>query len=507
MDRRQFLGLTGLAAGAISAAPAAWATRLAAAAPPDPRLKELARSIHGTVVAPGSPAYGQARLLESTRFDAVHPHAVVYCANAGDVEKAMLWARKHGVHVVPRSGGHSYGGYSTTTGVVLDVSRLNTVHVAPGGKTAFVGAGAQLIDVYSQLFAHGVTIPGGSCATVGIAGLTLGGGVGFTSRALGLACDNVQSLQIVTAAGQLLTCDASHHSDLFWACRGGGGGNFGIVTSFTFKVHPIATVATYFVEWPWQQALQAVQAWQASAPAAPDALFSVCDLESTDPTGPSSRSHVVSSGQFFGTESELLALIKPLIDAGTPTNVTTHTRTGIEAALFWAGCRGETVGQCHTSPRGTLSRSTFLAKSDFVAKPLSGAAITTMTRAIDARQANPVLGRGALLLDAYGGAINRVPRSATAFVHRDQLFAIQYTAQLPPGAPVARVAANTQWLNGLHAALRTAVSGQAYQNYIDPSLPNWAAAYYGSNLPRLRKVKQVYDPANVFRFAQSIPPA
>ena len=279
------------------------------------------------------------------------------------------------------------------------------------------------------------------------------------------------------------------------------------MTSFTFRTHPISTVATYFVEWPWKQALQAVQAWQAFAPTAPDALFSVCDLEATDPTGPSSRSHVVSSGQFFGTESELLALIKPLIDAGTPTNVTTHTRTGIEAALFWAGCSGETVGQCHTSPRGTLSRSTFLAKSDFVAKPLSAAAITTMTRAIDARQANPALGRGALLMDSYGGAINRVPRSATAFVHRDQLFAIQYTAPLPPGAPAARVAANTQWLNGLHAALRTAVSGQAYQNYIDPSLANWAAAYYGSNLPRLRKVKKAYDPANVFRFAQSIPPA
>ena len=252
-----------------------------------------------------------------------------------------------------------------------------------------IGAGAQLIDVYSQLFAHGVTIPAGSCATVGIAGLALGGGVGFTSRAFGLTCDNVESLQIVTAAGQLLTCDTSHHSDLFWACRGGGGGNFGIVTSFTFKTHPISTVATYFVEWPWNQAVQAVQAWQAFAPTAPDALFSVCDLEATDPTGPTSRSHVVSSGQFFGTEAELLALIKPLVDAGTPTNVTTHTRTGIEAALFWAGCSGETVGQCHTSPRGTLARSTFLAKSDFVAKPLSAAAITTMTKAIDARQANP----------------------------------------------------------------------------------------------------------------------
>ncbi len=478
--------------------------KVAAAAPPSAKLKALAKSIHGTVVAPGSPAYAEARLAESTRFDAIHPHAVVYCANAGDVEKTILWARTYGVHVVPRSGGHSYGGYSTTSGVIIDVSRLNQIHVAPGAKTAVIGAGAQLIDVYSELFAHGVTIPAGSCATVGIAGLALGGGVGFTSRAFGLTCDNVESLQIVTAAGTLLTCDTSHHSDLFWACRGGGGGNFGIVTSFTFKTHPISNVSTYYVEWPWNQAVQAVQAWQAFAPTAPDALFSVCDLEATDPTGPTARSHVVSSGQFFGTEAELLALIKPLADAGNPTSVTTHTRSGIEAALFWAGCSSETVGQCHTSPRGSLQRSTFLAKSDFVARPLSAAAINTIVKAIDARQTNPNLGRGALLMDSYGGAINRVPKAATAFVHRDQLFAIQYTAELPPVAPAARLAANHEWLNGLHAALRTAVSGQAYQNYIDPTLANWATAYYGSNLPRLRQVKKAYDPTNVFHFPQSI---
>ena len=119
----------------------------------------------------------------------------------------------------------------------------------------------------------------------------------------------------------------------------------------------------------------------------------------------------MSSGQYFGSEQALLALIKPLTDTGTPLNVTTHTRTGIEAALFWAGCSSETVAQCHLSPRGTMARSTFLAKSDFVAKPLSAAAVTTMVTAINARQANPTLGHGALLMDSYGGAINRVPKA------------------------------------------------------------------------------------------------
>jgi len=503
MDRREFLersGRVALAAGVVGTLPAL--TRLAAAAPPDRRLRELARSIHGTVVAPGSAAYDQARLLESTRFDAVHPQAIVYCTSALEVSKTLRWARKYGIHVVPRSGGHSYAGYSTTTGVVLDVSRMSGVSVR--GQTAVVGAGAQLIDVYSKLAARGVTIPAGSCPTVGVAGLALGGGHGFASRKLGLTCDNVKSLQVVTAAGDVLTCDATHHPDLYWASRGGGGGNFGVATSFTFRVHPVSNVATYSIEWPWAQARQAIAAWQAFAPHAPDELFSVCDLLATDPGPAAARAHVVSSGQFFGSEADLRTLIAPLANTGTPTTVSTRTRTYMEAVLFFAGCSGETVAQCHQSPRGTVGRSTFKAKSDYVRTPLPAAAIDQLVQAIEARQANPQLGRGSVLLDAYGGAINRVPRTATAFVHRDQLFSIQYIAQWAPGSPASRVAANQQWLRSLTAAMHPSVSGQAYQNYIDPELAGWAAAYYGSNYTRLRAVKRRYDPRNAFRFAQSV---
>jgi FAD/FMN-containing dehydrogenase len=503
VNRRAFLLRTaqaGLAAGAVGSL----AARLAQAALDDAPLHELAHSIEGTVVVPGSPAYARARLLESTRFDAVHPRAIVYCANAGDVAKAVRWARKHQIHVVARSGGHSYGGYSTTTGVVLDVSRLDAVTVAPDRRTSSIGAGAQLIDVYAKLFAHGVTIPGGSCATVGIAGLALGGGVGYSSRKLGLTCDNVRRVQIVTADGRLLVCDDTHHPDLFWALRGGGGGNFGIVTSFRFDVHAATSLSTYSIEWPWEQAAQAVQAWQAFAPTAPDELFSVCDLLATDPAA-GARAHVVSSGQFFGSEADLVALIRPLTDTGTPTRVTTQRRTALDAALFWAGCRNESVAQCHTTPRGTLSRTSFKAKSDYAARQLPAEAIAALASAIDARQAGALLGRGSILMDPYGGAISRVPATATAFVHRDQLFSLQYVADLGPHPTGSRVAANTGWLDQLHAAMRPWVSGQSYQNYIDPGLAGWQAAYYGSNLARLRKVKRAYDPKNVFRFPQSIP--
>ena len=154
----------------------------------------------------------------------------------------IRWARRHRVHLVPRSGGHSYGGYSTTSGVVLDVSRLSQVCVS-GGR-AVVGAGALLVDVYAALAAHGRMIPAGTCPSVGIAGLTLGGGHGYASRKLGLACDALTALTIVTASGEVRHCDARRHADLFWACRGGGGGNFGVVTSFTFRTTPVGDVAT-----------------------------------------------------------------------------------------------------------------------------------------------------------------------------------------------------------------------------------------------------------------------
>jgi FAD/FMN-containing dehydrogenase len=505
VNRREFLERTGrgaLTAGVVGAFPAA---RRASAGSPGTRLRELARSIEGTVVTPASAAYPQARLLESTRFDGVHPQAIVFAANAKDVAATIAWARTHEVPLVARSGGHSYAGYSTTTGVVLDVSRLSGVHAAPDRTTAVVGAGAQLIDLYSGLWRSGVTIPAGSCATVGIAGLTLGGGVGFASRKLGLTCDNLTRVQIVTADGRTLACDATHNADLFWACRGGGGGNFGVVTGFTFRVHPVSTVSTYSIEWPWAQAAEAVAAWQAFAPHAPEDLFSVCDLLATDP-GSGARSHAVSSGQFFGAEADLVTLIQPLARTGTPLHVTTKTRTYLESVLFWAGCGGETVDQCHLSPRGTLGRSTFEAKSDYARTPLPPAVVDALVHAIDVRQASAELGRGSILLDAYGGAINRVSTNATAFVHRNQLFSFQEIAQWAQDAPASVVAANRRWLHDLRAAIRPAVSGQAYQNYIDPELSAWPAAYYGSNYARLRAVKRKYDPDNVFHFAQSIRP-
>jgi FAD/FMN-containing dehydrogenase len=477
-----------------------FAGQLAWAAPPTGIFGELDRTLQGDVVVRGDAGYDRARVLYNPRFDAVMPRAVAFCESLQDVERTVQWARKHKVRIVPRSGGHSYGGYSTTPGVIVDVSRLDNVSVDARQRAA-IGAGTRLIDVYDRLWQRRRTVPAGTCPTVGIAGLTLGGGIGLAARKLGLTCDNLLEATVVLANGNAVACNAREHADLYWALRGGGGGNFGIVTRLVFRTHPVNQVATYALEWPWADARRVVAAWQRLAPNAPDGLFSVLNLNGAGGSAP----RITSAGQFFGTADRLRALVQPLADAGTPTRFTVTSRTYIDAARMWAGCPG-TIAECHLQPQGQLGRSTFKGKSDFVnrGKPLSARGIDMLVRRIESRRtAGP--GRGIVLLDSYGGAINRVPKGATAFVHRDALFSFQYLAYWEATDPPSVAAANLQWLRRLRAAMRPFVSGFAYQNYIDPELQTWRHAYYGSNLKRLVAVKRRYDPGNTFRFAQSIP--
>ena len=240
VDRRELLTRTGKLALAAGTMP--WWRLLSSAAAVDPRVRALAHQLQGDVVGRGQAGYAAARRLYSTRFDGVRPLAVAYCENATDVAKAIHWSRKNGIRIAARSGGHSYAGYSTGQGLVIDVSRIDGVAVNAGRTQATVGAGARLIDVYDRLWAKQRTIPAGSCPSVGIAGLALGGGIGFCSRAFGTTSDNILGLRVVDAGGRVLDCDASHHADLYWASRGGGGGNFGVATSFRFKLHPVGTV-------------------------------------------------------------------------------------------------------------------------------------------------------------------------------------------------------------------------------------------------------------------------
>jgi FAD/FMN-containing dehydrogenase len=490
---------------AAQSARAAAAPR-AASSPRPADWTALGHDLSGTLVRPGEAAYTVSKRLFDPRFDSLHPAGIAYCRNPHDVSTCLAFVRKFGIGVAARCGGHSYAGWSSGSGLIIDVTRMSGVNVS--GSTAVVGAGTKLIDFYSGLAAHGRGVPGGSCPTVGISGLTLGGGVGVVSRAYGLTSDNVKSLQIVTADGQVRTCNSSQNPDLFWACRGGGGGNFGVVTSFTYRTHPVGNIVLFFLSWPWSQAARVISAWQSWAPHAPDALWSNLHLAAA-PGG--SVPSIQVGGTYLGSISGAAAQLEKLYAAAGshPSSPFMETTSWLHAMLVEAGCASLTVNQCHLptqNPAGRLSRASEYAKSDIFTKPLSSrgiaallAGVTKFQRAGGASGAS-----GGIAFDALGGAVNRVAPGATAFVHRNGLFQAQYTTTWPVGAPAAAVARQHAWQQSFWQSMRPYASGQAYQNYIDPALTNWRQAYYGANYTRLTQVKAKYDPHRVFTFPQAV---
>ena len=482
--------------------------------PTNAEWRGLARQLTGRLSLPGAPGYPVDLELYNPLFDVTHPAAVAFCANATDVARCITFARGHRLAMAARSGGHSYAGYSTTSGLVIDVSLMSEVslsegpsrsgQVAASGQVATVGAGARLIDVYSGLAQQGVSLPAGSCPTVGIAGLALGGGIGVMDRLRGVTSDHIVGLKIVTAAGEIVEADESDNSDLYWACRGGGGGNFGVVTAFRFSTFPVAEVSLFGATWPWAAVRQLLPAWLEWAPAGPDALWSNCLLEA-DPGAASP--HVSVGGVWAGASGDAQLQLNRLISAvGPPSSHFVGENAFEDAMYIEGGCEGLSQTACHLSgkyPGGTLPRTITLARSDILNDRLSDAGVEAVLAGIERRQ--PQGGPGGVVFDSWGGAINRVAPDATAFVHRKALASAQYAAVYPEGAPPSDIAGARNWMDNWYTKMRPYVSGEAYQNYIDPLLDNWEEAYYGPNLARLREVKGKWDPDDVFHFAQSVP--
>jgi FAD/FMN-containing dehydrogenase len=324
---------------------------------------------------------------------------------------------------------------------------------------------------------HGVTIPAGTCPGVGIAGLTLGGGIGFLSRQYGLTCDNLVAVELVDTDGRALRASEEKHADLFWALRGGGGGNFGIATAFTFRVHPISEVATCTVSWPWDDAAEVLDAWQRWAPYVDERLCVA--LAVAHP----SAGTISATGLFTGSAAELSPLLDPLLRAGTPGVPLIQSLPFLTAAEQFAG--------------PPIASVRFKNASSLAYDPLPTEAIATLVEHLRvAPFASDLVGFFPL-----GGAIATIDPAATAFPHRRALFDLQYQAYWWDDAAEP---ASIAWVRDLRAAMAPYTAG-TYVNYVDADLPDWESAYYGMNLPRLQRVKSDYDPDDVFNVAQSIP--
>ncbi len=397
---------------------------------------------------------------------------------------AVKWAREFNVEFAVRGRGHSYEGYSQSNGLVIDLRLMSDLDFNAANGRVSVGGGAQLFDIYSYLSKYGMAIPAGSCPPVGVGGHTLGGGFGLIGRKFGLACDNVVGFEMVDATGAVLVVSATENPDLFWALRGGGAGNFGIVTRFIFQARPVGRVATFGITWdlPVEKALDVARAWQEWAPNAPDDVTSIFRFMR--------KGHLIrlhAAGVTLGSVEDLKMELTKLVDCAKPGSYHVDSMTFMSMVHKFGG--------------NTAYESIYMkAKSDYMFKPMTDEGLLTLMAALLACDTNV-----AVIFDSYGGAINRLKNSETAFVHREGAqYAIQYYTQW---AKQSESAAHMADIRGIYSAMRPHVSGQCYVNYCDLDLADGPTAYWSTNLQRLTAVKASFDPTNFFQHAQSLPVA
>jgi FAD/FMN-containing dehydrogenase len=448
--------------------------------------RELARRLSGKLLRPGDPGFLGIARPQNLRYADVLPTGIARCRTSIDVAHAILWCREHDVPLATRSGGHSYAGFSTTRGLMIDVGPINAVRFNSADGTLTIGGGARNGDLYSALRPTNMTVTHGRCPTVGAAGFLLGGGIGFNMRAHGIGCDHMIATDIVTADGKLLTVTAK--DDLFWACCGGGGGNFGINTSFVLQTFPTAPVTVFRMTWTAKPE-DAFAALMRALDAAPETLGARISLGAPTPRARAEKRDVTVSllGQLKGTARELADVLAP-VPPGRSTEIFEKSYWDGQAFLEEPG-----------PPEYYQERSTFLTG------PLDSSALAA---AFDWLRRWPGTSVGAdLRFFQTGGKINARAADATAYVHRNarwvMLVGLNWEAHDPPHL----LRQNHEWQDAFYEAMLPYGTGAAYQNFTDPSLKDWGRAYYGANFDKLRRIKTEVDRKMLFRFAQAIPPA
>jgi FAD/FMN-containing dehydrogenase len=472
----------------------------------DPPWDELRKQLTGELVLPADVRYEQAKQLAFAQYDSINPAAVAYCASAQDVCACLQFAQHHGVLVTPRAGGHSHTGYSTSTGLIIDVSRLSSVEV--GTSTVSVGGGIKQVDAVAALEGTGLVLPGGMHPTVSAGGFLQGGGYGLLTRSAGMACDHIKSAEVVLADGRIVRCSADSEPDLFWAIRGGGGGNFGIVTEYELVPEQLTRMVNFTLSWPSAAAAAVLAAWPAWVVDSPRELGTSLTIGFAD-AAPGAEPVVSVTGGWTGAVAGLDQSLDALaaLVGQPPATRSVEELSYRDAMMHWYGCSDKTVAQCHRvgdTPDAVLPRGAYLrTRNRLFREPLPASGVDEILAAFDAdRKAGH---RRALNGAAFGGQANEPSRTSTAYVHRDSEYMLVLANALatPTPAPEEQAAAEA-WVDNGFAAWEPYANGESYQNIPDPVLTDWRSAYYGENYARLADVKHRYDPDSVFRFAQAV---
>ena len=409
------------------------------------------------------------------------PLAVVRPVDASDVVRCIELARRHDLPLSVRGGGHGVAGHAVRNGaIMLDLSGMKAVQVEPEARTVHAEPGLTLGEFDRATQAYGLATPLGVVSVTGIAGLTLGGGLGWLNGCYGLTCDNLISADVVTADGQLLTASAQENEDFFWGIRGGGG-NFGVVTSFQYQLHPVDVVLAGALSYPMSTAPQVLRFYDDFVKAAPDELSTAVSLALT-PTGEPTVSIVVC---YCGPTDEGEQVLHPLRTFQSPVDASIQPMP--YAALQSARDEGFPSGRLHYWKSGWL-------------RDLSDGAIETLMQFIPQM---PSSASGVSLQQMHGVA-SRIAPSATAFPHRAEQYDFLILSQWPDATDSDR---NIEWTRALFQAMQPHLEESVYVNNLGDEGPGRVKAAYAQNYPRLAALKRTLDPDNLFRANQNIDPS